>query len=119
MKKSLLAMFAITTFCTTVDNAESLKPTATEPHSQHGIVRLFEVQTVPPVRVCQIPAECRVILDFGFSAQSINLTCQSYNGIPVNGSIHLSYDMSKQQMEDALHAAFGSDKVIRTAERNY
>ena len=116
MKKSLLA---ITTFCATVDNADCLKTNCTESQSKPVKARLFEVQTVPPVSVCQIPSECRIILDFGFSAKSINLVCASYNGIPVNGSIKLSYDMSKQQIEDALHAAFGSDKVIRTAERNY
>ncbi|MBQ7673023.1 MAG: hypothetical protein IJT36_00595 [Alphaproteobacteria bacterium] len=79
-------------------------------------VKMFVVQTVPPVEVMQIPSDEKVILDGFIRARSINIECFNYNGIQLNAPIKLSYDMTTEQMVSALMASFGADKQIQFLE---
>ena len=112
MKNRLLAMFPLMTFFITIDNAVSLKPNSAETTSMHLVKRFFEVQTTPIVRVCQIPADNVIILDGTIAAQSIGIANDTYNRIPLLDVLYLKHDMTKEQIEAALHTAFGYDTTI-------
>ena len=79
-------------------------------------VKMFVVQTVPPVKVMQIPSDEKVILDGFIRARSINMECVTYNGISLNAPIKLSYDMTTEQMAAALITSFGADKTVQFLE---
>ena len=73
-------------------------------------VILYKVNVQPPVEVLQVRSKNIVQLG-GIISKAINISCKEYNGIPMQGPIDITYDMTKEELGQSLCRAFGVESV--------
>ena len=72
-------------------------------------ISIFTVEIHPPLRVLQIPSEKRI--RFGdIIGEELGLS--SYRGLRLSKPICIRYDMTRQQMSDALCDSFNVNRVL-------
>ncbi len=72
----------------------------------------YVVNTARTVRVIQNPTARRITLDEGLTTPSLTLCSRFYNGNPCYAPLELRYDMTEDQIVEALRKTFGYDKQV-------
>lgn len=109
MKVIVSIFFALVSLCWNVD---AMKSPAQKSSSDQKIVNFvrYLTPTEPAVELYQFPSEKKLALG-GLIATSINISCKTYNGLKVNGSLNISWDMTMQQIGEALCKFFNVGNV--------
>ena len=106
--KNLAVFFAF--FVSVFFNSNAMQSEQSS-RDQSGLpVVLYRVEVKPPVEVLQIPSK-KIIQLGGIISKSIRIDCKEYNGIKMNAPINIKYDMTKEELGQALCTAFGVSSI--------
>lgn len=82
-------------------------------HAERVEANIFTTNTVPPIKLVQVPSQELLIFSDFIYTQHLNMNCQTFNGIRFHGPLKVDYDMSIQQLIDALQKCAGPNVVVK------
>lgn len=81
-------------------------------HEETAYAHRFTTNTVEPIDIIQVPSHELLIFNGFWYTQHFHMNVKSLNGVQFHAPLKLDYDMTVQQLIDAIQTCIGPDFVV-------